>query len=132
MNLASQFRTLFLNMHLYICYHHINNLLKCSIQTKLHQWFNDQWQIVGSNPTWSKEYKLGIQCISDKLTSLNSKNKDQLAWNQDVYKWSNMSTRGLRFTELVLYYKNPTSVLVQYKLDIIIIIISSKVTLFSP
>jgi hypothetical protein len=52
---------------------------------------------------WSdqtKDYKLGIYCISAKHTALRSKNKDGLAWNQNnVSEWSDMhmSTPGLLF-----------------------------------
>ena len=49
-----------------------------------------------SSQTW--EYKIGICCFSAKHAALRSKSKDWLAQNQNnVSKWSDMSTRGLSF-----------------------------------
>ena len=46
----------------------------------------------------TKDYKIGICCSSAKHTSLRSKSKDWLAWNQNnVSEWSDMSTLGLLF-----------------------------------
>ena len=39
----------------------------------------------------TKDYKNGICCFSAEHTALRSKNKDRLAWNQDVSEWSDMS-----------------------------------------
>ena len=42
--------------------------------------------------------KIGIFCFSTKHTALKNKSKDWLAWYQDnVSRWSNMSTHGLLF-----------------------------------
>ena len=49
----------------------------------------------------TKDYKIGICCFSAKYAALRRKSKDWLAQNQDdVFEWSNMSTRGLLFSEL--------------------------------
>ena len=46
----------------------------------------------------TKDYDIGKFCFSAKHTSLRSKSKDWLARNQNnVYEWSDMSTRGLLF-----------------------------------
>ena len=46
----------------------------------------------------TKDYDSGIFCFSAKHTALRSKSKDWLARNQNnVYEWSDMSTRGLLF-----------------------------------
>ena len=46
----------------------------------------------------TKDYKIGICCISAKLAALRRKSKDWMARNRnDVANWSNMSTRGLLF-----------------------------------
>ena len=51
----------------------------------------------------TKDYKIGICCFSTKHTELRRKSKDWLAQNQDnVYKWSNMSTADCCFSELAL------------------------------
>jgi hypothetical protein len=42
----------------------------------------------------TKEYKIGICCISAKHAVIRRKSKDLLGWNQNK-EWSNMSTRGL-------------------------------------
>ena len=42
----------------------------------------------------TKEYKIGICCISAKHAVIRIKNKDLLGWNQNN-EWNNMSTRGL-------------------------------------
>ena len=44
------------------------------------------------------DYKIGICCFSAKSVEIRRKSKDLLARNQDnVSKWSNMSTCGLLF-----------------------------------
>ena len=44
----------------------------------------------------TKDYKIGICCFSAKHTLLRRKSKDWLSQNQNnVSKWSDMSTRGL-------------------------------------
>ena len=54
-----------------------------------------------------KTIKFGICCFSAKHTALRSKSKDWLAQNQNnVFKWSDMSTHGLLFQ----HYKNFNSV----------------------
>ena len=46
----------------------------------------------------TKDYKIGIRCFSAKHAALRRKSKDWLARNQNnVSKWSDMSTRGLLF-----------------------------------
>ena len=46
----------------------------------------------------TKDYKIGICCFSAKHAALRKKSRDWLAWNQNnVYEWSDMSTRGLLF-----------------------------------
>ena len=46
----------------------------------------------------TKDYEISIRCFSAKHAGLRSKSKDGLTWNQDnVYEWSEMSTRGLLF-----------------------------------
>jgi hypothetical protein len=84
---------------------------------------------------WSgqiKDYKIGICCFSSKHASLKRKIKDGLAWNQDnVSKRGGMSTRGLLF-QWASTIKIQLSVLVWYKADLIIIIISLKINLLSP
>ena len=46
----------------------------------------------------TKDYKISICCFSAKHTALRRKSKDWLALNQNnVFKWSEMSTRGLLF-----------------------------------
>ena len=42
----------------------------------------------------TKEYKIGICCISAKHAVIRRKSKDLLGWNQNN-EWSNMSTCGL-------------------------------------
>ena len=51
----------------------------------------------------TKDYKIGIFCFSAKHTALRRKSKDWLTRNQNnVPEWSDMSTRGLCFSELAL------------------------------
>jgi hypothetical protein len=46
----------------------------------------------------TKDYRICDCCFSAKHTALRRKSKDWLALNQDnVSKWSNMSTHGLLF-----------------------------------
>ena len=46
----------------------------------------------------TKDYAIGICCLSAKHAALNRKSKDWLARNQNnVSKWSDMSIRGLLF-----------------------------------
>ena len=46
----------------------------------------------------SKDYIIGIYCLSAKHTVLWSNSQDLLAWNQDdISQWSDMSTSGLLF-----------------------------------
>ena len=78
----------------------------------------------------TKNHKIGISCFSAKHAVLRSKIKDWLAQNQNnVSKWSNMSTCGLLFY-LIGYYKNPTMHISLYKGTSIVI--SLKWSLFSP
>jgi hypothetical protein len=78
----------------------------------------------------TKDYKIGICCFSAKLAVLRRKSKDWLARNKNnVSVWSDMSTRGLLF-QWVSTIKIQLNVLVQYKMDLIII--SLKINLFSP
>ena len=46
----------------------------------------------------TKDYKIGICCISAKHAALRRKSKDWSARNQNsASEWSDMSTRGLLF-----------------------------------
>ena len=46
----------------------------------------------------TKDFKIGVGCLSAKHATLRSKIKDWLARNQNnVSEWSDMSTRGLLF-----------------------------------
>ena len=46
----------------------------------------------------TKDYEIGICCFSAKYVALRRKSKDCLARKQNnVSKWSDMSTRGLLF-----------------------------------
>jgi hypothetical protein len=46
----------------------------------------------------TKDYEIGICCLSTKHAALRRKSKDWLAQNQDnVSEWGNMSIRGLFF-----------------------------------
>ena len=46
----------------------------------------------------TKDYKIDICCFSAKHATLRRKSKDWLARNQNnVYEWSDISTRGLLF-----------------------------------
>jgi hypothetical protein len=68
----------------------------------------------GFEPWWcqTREYKIGMCCFSAKHAALRSKSKDWLARNQNnVSKWSDMSTRGLSF-QWASTLKNHLSVLV--------------------
>ena len=50
-----------------------------------------------------KDYKIGIRCFSAKHAALRRKSKDWLAQNQNnVSKWSDMSTADFCFSELAL------------------------------
>ena len=49
-----------------------------------------------SRSSQTKDYKIGICCISAKHASLRRKSKDWLARN-NVSEWSDMSTRGFLF-----------------------------------
>jgi hypothetical protein len=69
----------------------------------------------------TKDYRISICCFTAKHTTLRSKNKDWLAWNQNnMSEWSNMSTSELLF-QLLTTMKIQLSVLVANKADIIII-----------
>jgi hypothetical protein len=49
-------------------------------------------------PGQTKDFTIGVCCFSAKHEALRRKNNDWLARNQDnVSKWSDMSTRGLLF-----------------------------------
>ena len=51
----------------------------------------------------TKDYRIGICCFSAKHVALRSKSKDLLARNQNnVSKWSDMSTADCCFSELAL------------------------------
>jgi hypothetical protein len=68
----------------------------------------------------TKHYKIGTCCFSSKHASLKRKSKDWLARNQDnVSEWSDMSIRGLLF-QWASTIKIQLSVLVYYKVDLII------------
>ena len=46
----------------------------------------------------TKDYKIGVCCLSVKHTALKKKSKDWLARNQNTMsEWSDMSIRGLLF-----------------------------------
>ena len=46
----------------------------------------------------TKDYKIGICCISAKHVTLTRKIRDWLDWNQDnVSEWGDKSIRGLLF-----------------------------------
>jgi hypothetical protein len=46
----------------------------------------------------TKDYKIGICCLSANHAELSRKSKDLLAWNQDnMSKWGDISNRGLLF-----------------------------------
>jgi hypothetical protein len=46
----------------------------------------------------TKDYRMGICCLSAKHAALRRKSKDWLTRNQNsVSEWSDMSTRGLLF-----------------------------------
>ena len=46
----------------------------------------------------TKDFKIGMCCLSAKYAALNRKSKDWLAQNQnDVFERSDMFTRGLLF-----------------------------------
>ena len=36
-----------------------------------------------------------LVCVASEDVAHRNKSKDWLAWNQDVFEWSNMSTSGL-------------------------------------
>ena len=56
----------------------------------------DRWFEPRSDET--KDYEIGICCVSAKHTTLGRKRKDWLARNQDnVYDWCDMSIRELLF-----------------------------------
>ena len=60
----------------------------------------------------TKDYIIGICCISAKHAALRRKSKDWLARNQNnVSEWGNMSIRGLLF-QLASTIKNQLSVFV--------------------
>jgi len=66
--------------------------------------------VLASSRSWlqTNEYKMGICCFSTKHATLRSKNKDWLSRNQNnVSKWSDMSTRGL-LLQWASTIKNPT------------------------
>ena len=80
----------------------------------------------------SKDYEIGICCFSAKRASLRRKTKDWLARNHDnVSERGDMSIRGLLF-HWASTIKIQLRVLVWYKADLIIIIISRKINLVSP
>jgi hypothetical protein len=43
----------------------------------------------------TKDYKIGICCLSTRHAALLGKSKDWLSRNQDVSVWDDMSIRGL-------------------------------------
>ena len=74
----------------------------------------------------TKDFQIGICCVSAKHAVLRSKSKDLLARNQNnVSEWSDMSVRGLLF-QWDSTMQIQQSLLVKYKADLIII--SSNVT----
>ena len=81
---------------------------------------------------WSSQtndYEIGICCFSAKHAACRRKSKDWLARNQNnVSQWMDMSTRGL-LIQWASTIKIQLSVLVLYKVDLIII--SLKINLFS-
>ena len=78
----------------------------------------------------TKDYRTIICCFYAKHTALRGKGKYWLAWNQDnVSEWSNISTSGLLFQLTTL--KIQLSVLVHYKVGIIIISSNWNVTRYS-
>ena len=78
----------------------------------------------------TKDYKIGICCFSAKHAALRRKSKYWLVRNQDkVSEWSDMSISGLLF-QWASTIKIQLRVLFKYKADLVII--SSKIKLFSP
>ena len=66
-------------------------LKKCLPPSAVNRWFEHR-----SGQT--KDYKIGICCLSAKHAALTRKSKDWLGHNQNnVSDWSNMSIRGLLF-----------------------------------
>jgi hypothetical protein len=45
----------------------------------------------------TKDYKFGVCYFSAKHAALGRKSKDWLVRNQDMFKWGDMSIRGLLF-----------------------------------
>jgi hypothetical protein len=45
----------------------------------------------------TKDYKIGVCYFSAKHAALGRKSKDWLVRNQDMFKWGDMSIRGLLF-----------------------------------
>ena len=82
----------------------LSHLVSVSQKSKPHRWCNG-WRVRTSSVAdrgfdpmlgQTKDYDIGICCLSAKHTALRSKNKDWLAQNQDnVSEWSDMSTREL-------------------------------------
>jgi hypothetical protein len=78
----------------------------------------------------TKDNKIDICCFSAKYTALKRKSKYWLVGNQDnVSEWGNMSIRALLF-QWASTIRIKTSVLVYYKVDIILIALN--INLFSP
>ena len=50
-----------------------------------------------SRSSQTKDYKIGICYFSAKHAALGRKSKDWLVRNQDMFKWGDMSIRGLLF-----------------------------------
>ena len=72
-----------------------------------------------------KYYKIGICCFSAMHATLRRKSKYWLARYQDnVSEWDDMSISGLLF-----HYKTQLSMLVWYKVDLIIISLNIKIGL---
>ena len=75
---------------------------------------------------WSgqgKDYEICICYLSTKYAALRSKSKDWLLWNMDnVSEWSNISTCRLLF-QWASTIKVQLSLLIKYKMDIIIILL---------
>ena len=78
----------------------------------------------------TKDYKIGICCFPSKHAALRRKSKDRLARNQDnVSEWGDMYIHRL-LPQWASTIKIQLSMLVLYKVDLIII--SLKINLSSP
>jgi hypothetical protein len=84
-----------------------------------------------------KDYKIGIFCFSAMHAALKNKSKNWFAWNQNnVSRWSNMSTHGLLFQwdwkhlYFNLYFYSKTSDEVCYSVEVVPGKIKKKLSIF--